>query len=112
MVGHLAAAIGLDDRNAVIDTRPFGALPKGVDRRMFEQPDLVRSGLVSARGEDAHRLERRQIVDPPELLDQNFLDQRHTTITTEGSSHNSRYSASSWSREVARTMQVRLSYRT
>src|SRR3989442_14550154 len=29
--------------------------------RVFEQPDLVRSGLAPARGEGAHRLERRQI---------------------------------------------------
>ena len=40
--------------------------------------------LLAGRGERAHRLERRQVVDPPELLDQNFLDQRHSTITTEG----------------------------
>jgi len=37
---------------------------------MLEQPDLVRGGFVSARGEYAHRLERRQIADPPEPLDQ------------------------------------------
>jgi hypothetical protein len=42
VIGDVAAAVGLDEGNAVADRRVLRALPQRVDRRMLEKPELVR----------------------------------------------------------------------
>src|ERR1051326_8608904 len=110
VIGDVAAAIGPDQRNAILDRRVVRALPQRVHRRMLEQPQLIRGFAVPPRGEILHRCERRQVGGAAEALDADGIDEGHSTITTEGWSHSSRSSASSWSREVARTTQVTLRY--
>ena len=75
---------------------------------MLEQPQLIGAAVAAFEREAAHRLQRRQILGAAQALDDDVVDDGHSTITTPGWSHSSWYSASSCSREVARTTQVTL----
>src|SRR5690242_15035769 len=90
MVSDLAAAIGRDHRDAVRYGDRRRALSERVDRRMLEQPELVRAAVVAAAREAAHRFEGRRVFDAPQALDDDVGNDRHSTITTAG------WSQSSW----------------
>ena len=108
MIGHFAAAVGRDHRDAIGNLHRRGALPERIDRRVFQQPELVRDGIGTCEREAAHGLERRRIRRLAEALDDDFVDDRHSTMTTAGWSQSSWYRASSCSRDFARTTQVTL----
>ena len=67
VVGDLATAVGLHERNAArIEQQVFGLAGQalGIDRRVFADPDLVGGIAAALLGERAHRVENRQVVDP------------------------------------------------
>src|SRR5206468_3526493 len=66
VIGDLAAAVRAHYGNRVRHARRPGALPERVNRRMLEQPDLVRGGCRARSGMGAHRLERRRVLDASE----------------------------------------------
>src|SRR5215813_2840526 len=90
VISDVATAIGLDHGNAVSGLRVLRALPQRVDRRVLEQPQLIRGIARPSRGEILHCCERRQIGGTAEALDFDGIDESHSTITTEGWSHSSR----------------------
>src|SRR5581483_11606680 len=89
VIGHLAAAVCRQHRNAVGHLDRYRALAERVDRRVLEQPELVRRAPGPLGGEAAHRVERGQVRHLPEALDHEIGDHRHSTITTAGWSHSS-----------------------
>jgi len=92
VVGDLAPALATSDRQrpGLRSMRRIGRMAQRIDRRMFEQPKLVRCPGIAVSRKAAHRLQGRQILHPSEALD----DQRgcamrhdgrhHSTITTLG----------------------------
>src|SRR5262245_19661566 len=90
VIRDIAAAVRLDHGNAVRHRPVLGALAQRVDRRMLKEPELIGRRFGSLRGERAHGFERGQIGDAAQALDADGIDQRHSTITTDGWSHSSR----------------------
>ena len=84
VIGDVAAAVGLHERDGIVERRMLGALPQRVDRRMLEQPQLVGSIRVPFPGELLHRLERGGVIDLSEALDRDLVEDDHRTMTTEG----------------------------
>ena len=71
VIGDLPAAIHLNhrDRGVFQQVLALAVEPPGVDSRMLQEPDLVRSiGLVNG-GEALHGFERRFVFDYAEALD-------------------------------------------
>jgi len=109
VVRDVAPPVACDDRDAEIPFQSGGsALPQRVHRRMLDDPDLVGRGVGPSGGELAHRPQSFAIGHLARSLDDDVFDEGHSTMTTQGWSHSSWYSASSCSREVARTTHVML----
>src|SRR5258708_33933116 len=90
MIGDLAAAVGAQHRNSVLNGGCRRPLPQRVHRRMLHQPDLILGIFGPAKREIAHRPQGRPVVDPAELPDADFFDDlAHSTMTTLGWSQRS-----------------------
>src|SRR5205085_12610969 len=89
VIGHFAAAVGVDNQDDIGDLHRCRALPECVHRRMLEQPQLVRRGGAALGGEAADGFERRQVCHLPQALDGEVVDDRHKTMTTAGCSQSS-----------------------
>src|SRR5690349_22060931 len=68
MIGHLAAAIDLQDGNAVVAKQMFppACESQRIDRFVLGQPELVAGVAGAGRGEVLHRAPRARAISPPE----------------------------------------------
>src|SRR5574343_17569 len=108
VVGHLATAVDLDQRYTDVaqDVLRLAGLAEGVDRRVLDDPQLVRRFGCAGGREVLHGLEGRLVIDPAQAFDNEVHGYR--TTFTRGCDVKSMYSASSCGLEVATTVQVRL----
>ena len=106
VVGDLAAAVDLHDRDADVAQQVFGLAGQAQreHRRVLAEPEFVRRVGVARGGEVLHRAPGRLVVDQPEPA---ITIDAHSTTLTSGCAVSSRYSASSCAFEVARMVQVR-----
>ena len=100
VVRHLPAAIDIDHGNAPGGQQVFtpGVHPEGKNRRVLQQPDLVRGVRIARLGERLHIVPDRYIVTQPQVCDLQRgrcvarlrLDRHHSTISNSSQALNSR----------------------
>lgn len=75
VVGHLAAAIALNDRNVPRNQHVFGfsRLALSKDRRVLYQPDFVQRAVVAGIGKFMHRLRDRFVRLQAKLTNKDFV---------------------------------------
>lgn len=63
VIGHLTAAITADDGygTGIENIRRVGIAPQGKDRRVLQEPDLIRGRFLALTGEGAHGIEHGKI---------------------------------------------------
>ena len=100
MVRHLPAAIDIDHGNAPGGQQVFspGVHPQGKNRRVLQQPDLVRGARIARLRERLHVSPDRHIVMQPQVCDLQRrccvahvrFDPHHSTISNSSQALNSR----------------------
>ena len=84
VIGHLAAAVGLHDRDVGLTQQvfTFAGQAQGVHRRVFDHPQFIGRIGRARVGEGAHGGQRLVIIDPPKLAHQH--DRPYSAMTTIG----------------------------
>ena len=72
VVGDLPTAVDLDDGNADVAQQMFrlAGLPQGIDGRVFDQPQFVRSVFGPRRREAFHGFPRGLVINAPQTAQQ------------------------------------------